>query len=221
MAAKLKRTIIIARRPKGRDDVPPEVRLFWMNDKQAAVYNTATTGLMRRGVTRPEAEGSVESVLQLMFEGHMPREQDPGIFHEMRILFPIINDTGYEKLPIAGAPNGWIEQAILYLQDKKGPRAVRFEFNPRQRNAYNEAIAAVHELNELSRDDAWMFVNNTVGALISGMASHEQEHPVLQELADAFPTISHKVVKRLPHATEEDVKRWSFRPCNDESAASL
>ena len=212
---RLRRTITLAvsRRRRG-GVVEKAVRLFTMNENQRRAFDDATSEIvLGGGCSRPEAELGVEKVVGQLLAGAMPGPQDPTSFHRLRLAFPILKPKQIEALPRAGCPDGWIEAVVISLVTARPVRRVRsalLRFDDAQARMFNDALPLVMEWNSLSRDDAWLFLINTVGALVSGKALDGGGNELIEDLKATFPALSEAEAAALPEATEEDVARWAF-----------
>lgn len=215
-------TLQVKRRDKRTGSERIDCRLFVMSEHQRRTWDEVVARLVLSGTCdRADAEHGVARVVAKLLGGTMPRDRDASIFHRLRLTFPILKPKQIEALPRAGCPDGWIEAANLVLLSKTTgrTRAVHLFFTPEQAVAYNDALVAIRELNNLTRDDAWTFLNRTIGALLCGLAFSPDAHEVLRDLAEHFPMVSDDFVDALPLATEDDLLRWSFTTTPEEGDA--
>lgn len=182
-----------------------ETRVFVMSDAQSKAYDVAVRHLtLSTAAMRTEIEGAVENVIVKLMSGAMPTERDPAVFHRLRLAFPIMKDKQFRKLPTVGCPDGWVPGVGIPLVVDGTVRTVRVDFTPDQSRAFNDAIFAVKSLNNCSRDDAWLFTTKTVGALMSGYEVKDDDHDVVQSLAEHFTAVTDAEVKAMPEMSDDD-----------------
>ena len=208
-----RRMLVIRRWEKGAPKDQFETRLFWMSLAQAHSYNQTVGKLVKSGSPPFQAEAAVQQVVFKMMQGKMPGPKDPPEFHELRLRFPILSEEDIERLPVAGCPHGQIEGMTLSIQiEGQGERIIKLEFSTVQAEAYNTALADLVEVNDCSRDEAWFMLNRTIGALLCGQTvKMEGETQLLDDVVELFQPMDGEAVQKLPVATDEDVRRLSFR----------
>ena len=228
----MRRTIPITTKPRNGDR-PPEIRLFTMSDRQAALFARVASALTKsvtRPLTQEQAEGLVEKTIANMLGGQMPPETAPRAFHELRIHFPILKPPQIRKLLRFGCPAGRIEAMVItFACQGVGLRQCFCEFDTDQADAFNDAIEELtndaenydHETGEPTlidhRDSAWVQICSFTGRLLSGAelnkpAADEPERPFfLLRLVGLFQSLTSEERAELPLATEDQLRRWSFR----------
>lgn len=209
-------------------EAPPDLRLFWMSDPQAELFeNTVQALLVTNGrVTREQATEVVERFVIRLLAGQMPRETDPTSFHRMRLSFPILKREQIEACPRAGCPEGWIEALVLTLGNAQGAHtAVHYELSAGQCTAFNDGLVEIMARNRCTRDEAWVCLNNLVGMLITaGVPEAKSVEQFIADMAEKFPKLAITDAtlddeKNNPRrATEDDVRRWSFTMVSREAA---
>ena len=189
----------------------PILRLFWFNDKQAAFVDRAVRGLVEAGVSFAKAHELAEGVVLAYLQGREPNGSLPKALLLGRALFPMLTDAEVERLPRSGAPGGRIAVLVFQIESTGEPkrmRAVRYDLNREQARAYNAALFDVQKWLKVNRDEAWHQTNKLVGRLLNGAAVvDENAQPFVRNLAAVF---SQTDLWKLPDATEEDLRTWTF-----------
>ena len=209
----MRRTIAFSATPK----VPggkQEVRLFVMNDSQATLFQHSIESLARKGVPILRAAAEVERAVVAMLGGKMAAEEMPMGIHKLRFAFPVLTTQRIRNLPRAGCPDGRITAFIMQanvpetiINDDGVAVAMithtfRVDFNEEQADFYNFALQKFIEVKGLSRDEAWKQTNDHIMRLLVGTEDRCAQN--------VFPIISSEELMKMPAATEDDVRRWSF-----------
>lgn len=193
-----------------RRPTAPVLRLFWMNDAQATFFARAVAAIAGHCECGPEkASGIVENVVVQYLQGAEPGTGSPPVVYLGRALFPALTDAEVEQLPRSGAPVGRITGVIFMAAkgaEHTAQRSVVVRFNRAQADAYNSAIFNVaHEL-KITRDEAWLLVNNIVGRLLGGATPTEEADTTVRGLHAVFPAVD---IATAEQATEEDIRAFS------------
>lgn len=204
--------------PNGQRQSKVDARLYRMSDTQRGLFEEASCTLAissQRG--RAWAEDVVEQTIASMLGGKMPEPQAPPLLHRLRFVFPTLKPKEMAALPRSGCPEGWLTALVMPVKVGIEQWIARLDLSKEQAIAYNDAIAAVQGINRVCRDEAWLFVNNTVGALCCGMTS-SREGPVIDDLAAVFPVLSVDEVSALPRATARDIEDMCYTTAPEEEA---
>lgn len=227
----MRSSIVITTRPK-RPGSKEEIRLFTMNKRQVDLFFAVAETLRDTSqIPFEKAAMIVQKTVIAMLGGKMPSESAPRAFLEMRLAFPTLRPRDILKLPRAGCPRGRVMAMVLQVtmqEAKPAPtlvvpgqpepkaqpeirRTILIEFDKDQADFYNEAIREIMDRDQCSKDDAWLWINNLIGRLFAGAEMKDGcQEMLLMRAVNLFPAFDRQQVEKMPLATEDDVRRWSF-----------
>lgn len=209
------RRVIILRVKENRPGADVEFRLFKMSEAQSMLFHDTTLKLVESGrMTLQGAAAVIEKVVISMLEGKVPASRMPAVFHQMRVVFPTLKAKAVRALPRAGCPRGPVKALVTQVVVKKSKeaRTVLIEFDRDQVAFYADAMREVMDQEDITKDEAWLWLNNLIGQLLAGctLKNEKTEELILMRAVALFPGMTEKAALALPLATEEDVERWSF-----------
>lgn len=203
---------------EGESRVYPMTRL--QQRTYESVLRTAMTGLSENA--EPEVQSIVHRCVLRCLGGQMPRETDPSHLHQLALAFRHLPPEQFKRLPILGAPNGWLTGVCLVLATGGGVASRLFLFDREQGIAFNDAVEGQCAMYGIDRDTAFLNASNAVGKIVCGMvvpnpvdsslpAVPGDVHGVLSGLFGPFEPFDEQTAEALPLATAADVRRHGSR----------
>jgi len=196
------------------------IRLYEMTLPQRTHFDAAARSLALEGkVTAEQADKMVEHLVVGCLSGRFGRKPLPKAIRELSNVFPRLTSAQVEALPVFGCPDGDVVALVLQLTAKDGSkRTVRYDMDDGQQAWFADAMRRAIVVGGESRDQAWFNLTVLVGRLICGGTLKKDADFLVLIGSGYFPALTVEQAMALPVATEDDVRRLTFRDIKPKGA---
>jgi len=188
-----------------------QVRLVRFSAEQRDAYDRAVVAVaIETGRGRAEADRAVLGMAIGFLAGRAARPDAPFWVHRLARAFPRLSQQEIAALPRCGCPDGWVCAVVVAVSDGARAKTILIEFDRDQAVAFNDALGAVQEISQVTRDQAWGHLCGVVARLTVGKSPTDGDE-FEAALAEHFPAWPKRRLEMTSPATDEDIERCAFR----------